>query len=204
MDLPRAFGVPARALAKIDKKKLSKVDKKRLCTFTFEAGAQERCWHHKDGLTLWLILSINMEACAAATGHLPLGQKHWLLKRAPGWRGVGQCELIQGNQDRADCLLCGQAKSFGHVAEHQGTRSTSSFASSPDHDDKIRSFQADLCFGFSSALVMATASAESDRIFFSFDFPDCFNDWSFNFLSRHFPAALLEDADSRSRLCGSC
>ena len=67
--------------------------------------------------------------------------------------------------------------------------------------DAIRSSRAAPLLDFSSA--MATASMEWDWVVFFFACPDCFH-FSSDFSSWDFPAPLLEDIDSCSRVDGSC
>ena len=110
----------------IDGKKLSRVDKKKLYAFTFSERTTTY-WHRKSSLTPDLITSINWEACAVAMSRLPFGKKRWLLKHATGWCGVGQRELMRGNQDHDECPRCGASESSTHVVECKGTGADATF-----------------------------------------------------------------------------
>ena len=73
----------------IDKTKLSQIDEKKLYTFTFSERTQTNL-HCKHSLTPTLITSIDWDACEVAMRQLPFGRKHWLIKYATGFCGVGR------------------------------------------------------------------------------------------------------------------
>jgi hypothetical protein len=61
-------------------------------------------------------------------GSSPFGKKRWLIKHATGWCGVGQRELMQGDQDHDECPRCGEPETAQRVVECEGTGAEVTFA----------------------------------------------------------------------------